>query len=125
MKRDGFDSFMEIGVTPVLMPSIAEEFYDRDFSCIAVQSEKEAGTETEIFCRAMMQVYVNRVPANFRAGGSKCGNLSLPGYRWDKKKLPVEMPDQEWEKPDPFLGRKEGLPLDIWRSEERRVGKEC
>ncbi len=116
MKRDGFDSFMEIGVTPVLMPSIAEEFYDRDFSCIAVQSEKEAGTETEIFCRAMMQVYVNRVPANFRAGGNKCGNLSLPGYRWDKKKLPVEMPDQEWEKPDPFLGRKEGLPLDIWKN---------
>lgn len=116
MKRDGFDSFMEIGAAPVLMPSIAEEFYDKDFSCIAVQSGKEAGTETEIFCRAMMQAYVSRVPMDFRAVEKKCRNLPLPGYQWDKKKLPVETPGQEWKEPRTFLGREAGLPLEIWKN---------
>ena len=50
MKRDGFDSFVEIGAAPVLMPFIAEEFYDRDFSCIAVSSGKEEEPEAESFC---------------------------------------------------------------------------
>lgn len=116
MKRDGFDSFMEIGATPVLMPSIAEEFYDRDFSCIAVQSEKEAGSETEVFCRAMMQAYVNRMPMDFRASEKKCRNLPIPGYRWDEKKLPVETTDRGWKEPGVFLGREAGLPLEIWKN---------
>ncbi len=85
MKRDGFDSFVEIGAAPVLMPFIAEEFYDRDFSCIAVSPGKGEEPEAECFYRAMMQAYVNRVPMHYRAKENKCRNLPLPGYRWDKK----------------------------------------
>ncbi len=116
MKRDGFDSFVEIGAAPVLMPFIAEEFYDRDFSCIAVSPGKGEEPEAECFYRAMMQAYVNRVPMHYRAKENKCRNLPLPGYRWDKKKLPVEIPDREWKEPDIFLGREAGLPLDIWKN---------
>lgn len=116
MKRDKFDSFVEIGARPALTSSVAEEFFDRDFSCIAVSSGKEAETETGVFGRAMMQAYVNRVPMDFQAGEKKSENLPLPGYRWDAKRLPVETMDSRRKESGIFLGRKAGLPLTVWKN---------
>ena len=62
---------------------------------------------------------------HYRAKENKCRNLPLPGYRWDKKKLPVETPDREWKEPDIFLGREAGLPLEIWKNRLNLASHDC
>lgn len=135
IRKDGYDAFAEIGVTPVLSHYIAQQFQNQDFTCITVQSKRHEGTETEQLYRGIMQTYVNHAPMDFRAGAGGCKMLPLPLYSWDYKALAVETPMREGAVPGTYLGVRLAMPQEIWENrlnlssheflEGHKIGKEC
>lgn len=135
LKREGCDAFAEIGTTPVLSHYIAQQFYDRDFTCITIQTKRQEGTETEKLYRAMMQAYVNHVPMDFKTEGKGCRMLPLPPYPWDYKQLAVETPMGKNREMKMYLGKRLQMPKEIWENRlnlishswllGHKIGKEC
>lgn len=135
IKQDGYDAFAEIGTTPVLSHYIAQQFPDRDFTCITLQTRRQEGTETEKLYRGMMQAYVNHAPMDFKTETDGCRMLPLPAYPWDYKQLTVETPMRESKDRKPYLGTRLAMPQEIWENrlnlishswlKGHKIGKEC
>ena len=117
MKKDGYDSFIEIGATPVLSHYVSSIYNDRQISYLWFQRKKEDALSA--FYEGLAKSYINQIPSDASVYFGKVPMLELPKYHWDYMSFPnraikdcyrqeghikpllgcrLQMPEETWEK---------------------------
>jgi acyl transferase domain-containing protein len=87
---DGFDTFIEIGPHPVLLPSLEETVRGRGEEALSISSLRRDADERAEMLAAVGSLYAAGYPVNFGRIYPRGQCVSLPGYPWQRDRCWLE-----------------------------------